>query len=87
MCGSKKSSLLLFQKWKKGMDESGQQLDSHTEENYKSYHIESKPKQLPHSGRWSPYVSIDGSNGAREQLRRFGLSAALEPKKTLRMQG
>jgi hypothetical protein len=58
---------------KKRMDESGQQPDSHLDENYKGYHIESKPKKLPDSGRWTPYVSIYGTNGPREQLRRFSI--------------
>ena len=56
----------------KPMDESGQQPDSHMDENYKGYHIESKPKKLPDSGRWTPYFSIDGTNGPRER-RRFSI--------------
>jgi hypothetical protein len=55
----------------KRMDEARQQPDSRMDENYKGYHIQSKPKKLPDSGRWTPYVSIDGTNGPREQLRRF----------------
>src|SRR5688572_16266131 len=55
----------------KGIDGSGHQPNSHTDENYKGNHIESKPRKLPDSGRWTPYVSINGTNGPREQLRRF----------------
>jgi hypothetical protein len=56
---------------KKGIDGSGQQPNSHTDENYKGNHIESKPRNLPDSGRWTPYVSISGTDRRREQLRRF----------------
>jgi hypothetical protein len=55
----------------KRINASGQQPDSHTDENYKGYHIESKPKKLPDSGRWTPYVFINGTNGRREHFRRF----------------
>jgi hypothetical protein len=57
----------------KRINASGQQPDSHMDENYKGYHIESKPKKLPDSGRWTPYVSINGTNGRREQLVRFSI--------------
>jgi hypothetical protein len=70
MPGADKKGLAMKPEVKKGIDGSGQQPNSHTDENYKGNHIESKPRILPDSGRWTPYVSV---NGPREQLRRFSI--------------
>ena len=41
------------------------------DEDYKGHHIQSVPRQLPDSRRWTSHVVINWIAGSREQFRQF----------------
>ena len=41
------------------------------DEDYKGHHIQSVPRHLPDSDRWTSHVVINWTAGSREQFREF----------------
>jgi hypothetical protein len=41
------------------------------DEDYKGHHIQSIPRQLPDSRRWTAHVVINWTAGSREEFRQF----------------
>ena len=57
------------------------------DEDYKGHHIQSVPRQLPESGRWTAHVVINWTAGSREELRQFEVKRGFATQEEAEMGG
>jgi hypothetical protein len=57
------------------------------DQDYKGHHIQSVPRQLPDSGRWTAHVVINWTAGSREELRQFEVKRGFATQEEAEMGG
>ena len=57
------------------------------DDDYKGYHIQSVPRQLPESGRWTAHVVINWTVGSRVELRQFEVERGFATQEETEMGG
>ena len=57
------------------------------DEDYKGHHIQSVPRQLPESGRWTAHVVINWTVGSRVELRQFEVERGFATQEETEMGG
>jgi hypothetical protein len=66
---------VLMEEQYKGWQDQGGKNDAHgrltMDEDYKGHHIQSVPRHLPDSSRWTAHVVINWTIRSREQFREF----------------
>jgi hypothetical protein len=56
-------------------------------EDYKGHHIQSVPRHLPDSNRWSSHVVINWTGGSRQEFRQFDVKRGFATQEDAEMGG